>query len=265
MFGRGAYDPETHGPQPFFMAPRIVLIMIGALVAAFAVVAFLPPETQLRAVLAGSLIAARYASHFGMDAPAFEAFQFEDSAASLLSPFVSHVFFHASPAHLGFNCIWLLIFGTTVARRLGANRPLFSIDGFYGASLFLSFFLLGGVAAGLVFVLMNLDVMIPLIGASGAIAALMGGSARFVFRRPLTGDIYSAPLAPLRDRSVIGFSFAWVLINAMFAVFSTAFVPEGVSIAWEAHLGGYFFGLLVFPLFDGAGRIGRSAPPSKPF
>ena len=94
---------------------------------------------------------------------------------------------------------------------------------------------------------------------SGAISALMGGAARFVFRRPLRGDIYSASLAPVGERSVVGFAAAWVLINIALAFGGAAFAGEGVQIAWEAHLGGFFFGLFAYPLFDQAARSGRAA------
>ena len=108
---------------------------------------------------------------------------------------------------------------------------------------------------------LNLTVAVPLVGASGAISALMGGAARFIFRRPLIGSVYDAPLASPWERSALGFTFAWLLVNFIFALSGSLFAGEGVSVAWEAHLGGYFFGLFAYPFFD---RIARARPTMIP-
>lgn len=254
------YDPRLHGPQPIFSAPGAVVgLVVGLIGIHIGLTAFgawsIEAATDL--VFAGAIVAARYGVLLGVaDAPSVAVFPTD--LGSLTSPFISHIFLHANLMHLAFNSLWLLVFGTAVARRLGAVRIFSSVDGFYGFGVFLSFFLFSGIVAGLVFVALNLTVDIPLVGASGAVSGLMGAAARFIFRRPLMGSVYDVPLASTRERSVVGFTVAWVLINFVFAFSGSLFAGEGVKIAWEAHLGGYFFGLYAYPFFDNAAR-GRPA------
>jgi membrane associated rhomboid family serine protease len=101
------------------------------------------------------------------------------------------------------------------------------------------------------------------VGASGAISGLMGGALRFLFGplsddgpEPLAGKSGRAePLSlseTLTDRRILIVIGAWTALNIVAAVAVPA-ILEGVSIAWEAHLGGFFTGLLTFGLFDPPG------------
>jgi membrane associated rhomboid family serine protease len=66
-------------------------------------------------------------------------------------------------------------------------------------------------------------------------------------------EIYRQPAAPLaailRDGRVIAFLLVWFGVNALVGIFGSGTLASG-SIAWEAHVGGFVAGLLLFPLFD---------------
>lgn len=102
----------------------------------------------------------------------------------------------------------------------------------------------------------------PMVGASAGISGLMGGAARFVFEPggsldawrvdPSTADrVQAAPLlVALRRRRVMTFLLTWFGLNLLFGFVSVPGVSEGMSVAWEAHLGGFLAGLLLFDAFD---------------
>ena len=70
--------------------------------------------------------------------------------------------------HLAINSAWFLAFGSVMSRRMGALR-------------FLAFAMCGGIAGALAFLALHPGLLAPVIGASGAVAAMMGGVMRFLF------------------------------------------------------------------------------------
>ncbi|MDP1820872.1 MAG: rhomboid family intramembrane serine protease [Acidimicrobiales bacterium] len=153
----------------------------------------------------------------------------------LASVFVS-MFLHGSVSHLGGNLLFLWIFGNNIEDHLGHVR-------------YLLFYLVGGVAATATYVALNLDSTIGMVGASGAIAAVMG--AYFVW----------FPDAPVRTWiSFLLFVFVrirakWVLGFWFILQFFTA--PDS-GVAWAAHVGGFVFGVLI-GLVVRASRTARRA------
>jgi membrane associated rhomboid family serine protease len=156
---------------------------------------------------------------------------------------VTYAFLHASWEHVIFNCLWLLAFGAPVIRRFGTAR-------------FLSFFAATAAAAALFHMLFNtLDVSV-LVGASGAVSGLTAAAIRFAIGPMGTADgPLNRPAAPLvvalRDKRVLMFIGVWFAINLIGGLG----VPfggggESLRIAWEAHIGGFLAGLLLFRLFD---------------
>ena len=152
-----------------------------------------------------------------------------------LSPLFTHMLVHASLAHLLFNSLWLVVFGTPVARRF--SDPL----------RFLLFFALSGVSGGVFFSAFHAADPTILVGASGGVTGLLGGAVRFAFQSPFGG--YRRTL-PLLDSSVLSWSAVVILLNASVAVFGPGFGADGADVAWQAHIGGYLFGVIAFPLFD---------------
>lgn len=131
---------------------------------------------------------------------------------------MTSMFLHGSVAHVLFNMWFLWIFGNNVEEA-------------FGKIAYLVMYLLGGVAATLVFVFANPTSTIPLVGASGAIAAVLG--------------VYAVLFPGHRIISLVG----WWLIPLPAALFlGIWFVAQfglgGTNVAWEAHAGGFVFGLV---------------------
>ena len=162
-------------------------------------------------------------------------------------PFVSYLGLHGDWTHVGINCLWLLAFGPIVARR-------------FGAPLFLLFFLVCGVAGACLFLAFDWGGTNPVIGASAAISGLMGAGIRMLPGRFAWAQPGEAPLMPLFSRQVAVFSAVWLVMNLGVGILGLGLVPEGQAVAWQAHLGGYFAGLLLAGVFDGL-RPRALAPP----
>jgi membrane associated rhomboid family serine protease len=157
---------------------------------------------------------------------------------------VTHIFLHGNLPHLLVNTAWFLAFATPVARRIGALRCLV-------------LFFLCGIGGALLFAAVN---QAPMVGASGAISGLMGAAVRFLFLPMNDGDAGALagatrpPLVPLSqaltDRRILTAVIGWTAFNVLAAWGAEALLDD-MRIAWEAHLGGFFTGFLLFGLFDG--------------
>jgi membrane associated rhomboid family serine protease len=162
--------------------------------------------------------------------------------------FITYAFLHANWTHLGVNAIWFLAFGSAVARRFGAAR-------------FLMFFAVTAVAGAIAHLLAFGGVDAPVIGASAAISGTMAAAMRFAFQRggPLSfrragENAYRVPALPLtralREPSVIAFLVVWFGLNFVFGLWSTPLTGDNEVLAWQAHIGGFIAGLLLFGWFD---------------
>ncbi|MHA7872782.1 MAG: rhomboid family intramembrane serine protease, partial [Hyphococcus sp.] len=176
---------------------------------------------------------------------------------AMLSPLIAHMFVHGNIAHLVFNSLWLVTIGAPIARRMGAERALRSFDAFYSASLFITFYFLCGVAGALAYVAFHVNELTYLIGASGGVFGLLGAVVRFAFNRTsILGPEYTR-FSPLLSQPVLAWTTFVIVMNMPFVVVLLGALAGGMNIAWEAHLGGYFFGLLTYPLFEALARQGR--------
>ncbi len=183
---------------------------------------------------------------------------------NMLAPLVGHMFLHADLLHLGMNSLWFLAFGAPVYRRLatgGEAPPGFAIGLAettphrpWPALLFVLFFLVSGIGGALAFIIVTAPSAAVLVGASGGVSGLLGGLALFMGQRgPLFSKGYR-PLAPIFSRTVLVWAIAVSAVNIAVGVFGLGVGPDGPNIAWEAHLGGFFTGLVTFPLFDRLAR-----------
>jgi membrane associated rhomboid family serine protease len=148
---------------------------------------------------------------------------------------------HADWGHLLVNAFWMAAFGSPLAWRFGPWR-------------FLVFSGVAVVAGALVHLLAHGGEEIPLVGASAAVSAHIAGAARFLFIAPPgLPRTYGTPAAPLAavfiDVRTLTFLGVWIAINLAVGLFG-AVSEEAARIAWEAHVGGFLVGLLLFPLFD---------------
>jgi len=145
---------------------------------------------------------------------------------------VTHLFLHGDPLHLGSNVLALLVFGNNLEDALGHVR-------------YLLFYLLCGVCAAATQGLLG-DPTVPMIGASGAISAVMGAYLMLHPRARML--ILAFNIAPVLAPAslVVGFT---ILVNIAMAYDVTllspgASVAELIRIAWWAHIGGFVSGLL---------------------
>ena len=237
--------------QPIFNVPGVVGALAVSFLGIHALRALIPEEQAawLTAVLA--FIPARLS---GL------AHELPGGDVAGVAQFVTHMFVHGDWTHLAVNSAWLLAFGTPVARRIGWLR-------------FLAFFVLCGIAGALVYLAFSRGAFSMMVGASGAISGLMGAAFRFLFHAFSTGDTESLagkkaepPLMPLaatfRDRRVLLTVIGWTVLNSVLA-WGAAGLMDGASIAWEAHLGGFYMGLLAFGLFDRSPPIQHDAAPAE--
>jgi membrane associated rhomboid family serine protease len=146
---------------------------------------------------------------------------------------VTSLFAHGGWGHVGLNAVGALAFGAPVSRFFGLKPA--------GVLVFFAFFLVCGALSGLGYAAVHMHAQTLLVGASGAVSGLMGGSSRLIDRRP--------GLAPLLSPTVVGMAVGWTVVNLLMAVFGLAVVTGGAPIAWEAHLFGYAAGvLLIWPV-----------------
>lgn len=228
--------------EPIFNVPAIILAMLGVLVALHLARQGLTEPDDDRLVLALAFIPDRYGAH---------PLHWPGGALSTWASPLTHMAVHGDAMHLGLNGASLAAFGGLIARRLGSAR-------------FLAFTLICGLAGAALFLVVDWGGKAPMIGASGAIAGMMAAALRLLFSAVDTapagraGDlIRGAPervaLArlpqALRDRRLQTATGIWLLINVL-AAFGLATPGQAGIIAWEAHIGGFFAGVLLLDLLD---------------
>lgn len=230
-------------PSRVFNAPGVVLTLAGATCLVFALTGFLPARVFNMADSWIAVSPQRFLA--GPEA--------NGGLLHMLSPLIGHMFMHASLPHILFNMLWLLALGTPVARRMGAENALQSASAFAGAVMFLIFYLLCGVVGALIYIAAHANEATLMVGASGAVSGLLGAVVRFAFNRSTFFGPEKARLSPLSDRTVWIWSAFIIIMNIVIGVFGAA-LTGGMRIAWEAHVGGFIFGLLTYPLFDRVDR-----------
>lgn len=236
-------NPEENRPQqerqPVFLLPAVVTVLCGLLVAvhlARTLVLNEAGEWELTVWLA--FIPLRLIA--GDEIPG-------GLLPLLWTPF-THAFLHAGWEHLLLNAAWLLIFATPVARR-------------YGAGPTVAVFLLGAAAGAAAFAATTLPELQILVGASGGVAALTGAAVRFMFqplliaqdpetgRRVVLGRRLASLGGLLREPRARYFTLIWVILNAAVPLLPLV-TGAAVQVAWQAHLGGFFAGLVMVGLFE---------------
>jgi membrane associated rhomboid family serine protease len=231
--------------QPILNVPSVVVVLLALLGIVHAVREWvLTPDVDRVLVWSLAFVPARY------DSSALTDGILPGGPGADLWSFFSYALLHADWMHLGFNAVWLLAFASPVARRFGAPR-------------FLMFFAVTIAAGALAYLLAHAGALAPMIGASAGISGMMGAAARFAFEPGGSLDMWHAdranadlvPAAPLfvalRNPRVLTFVGVWFGLNLLFGLGSVSLVTgDNQSVAWEAHVGGFLAGLLLFSLFD---------------
>lgn len=151
-------------------------------------------------------------------------------------PFLTHMFLHSGWLHIISNMWTLWIFGDNVEDRMGSVR-------------FAIFYLLCGLAAGIVHLLTNPDSIVPTVGASGAIAGVLG--AYFILF-PRANIIVLLPILffPLTfTLPAFVYLLVWFWIQFISGLAALAGPAHVGGIAWWAHIGGFVAGIVLLAPF----------------
>lgn len=224
--------------QPVLNVPGVVAALSAIMAAIQLIRGVLSEAADIEILALFAFIPARYA--------AVPEFELPGGIGAQIWTFVTYALLHGGWVHLGVNLVWLLAFGTPVARRFGTPR-------------FLMFCAVTAAAGALAHLVSYPGAMVPMIGASAVVSGAMAAAVRFAFAPggPLGPRTYGSfghlPAVPLtralREPRVLVFILVWVGLNFLFGVGVSLPGAEG-EIAWQAHLGGFFAGLLLFSLFD---------------
>jgi membrane associated rhomboid family serine protease len=163
-------------------------------------------------------------------------------APTYLTAFTA-MFMHGGLLHLGGNMLFLWIFGNNVEDSMGPVR-------------FVAFYLLAGLSALLLQIVIDPSSPVPTLGASGAIAGVLGAYVLLFPRARVVTVIFIVfffTLLELPALLVLGF---WFLQQALYGYFDLA-QPTGGSggVAYFAHIGGFVFGLAAIRLFRNRKRV----------
>jgi membrane associated rhomboid family serine protease len=136
---------------------------------------------------------------------------------------LSSMFLHGGLLHLGGNMLFLWIFGNNIEDHLGHFR-------------YLLFYVVGGIVATGAHIAVQPDSTVPLVGASGAVAGVMGAYLVWFPRAPIRTIIFFflITFVEIEARWLLGF---WLV--------SQFFIDANQGVAWMAHVGGFVFGVAV--------------------
>jgi membrane associated rhomboid family serine protease len=155
------------------------------------------------------------------------------------------MFMHGGLLHLGGNMLFLWIFGNNVEDAMGRVK-------------FLVFYLLGGIAALALQVLVGPSSQVPTLGASGAIAAVLGAYIVLFPRARVVTVIFIVFFFTILELPALLVLGLWFLQQALFGYFDLANPSGGGGgVAYFAHIGGFVFGLLAVR------ALAKTPPPKK--
>jgi membrane associated rhomboid family serine protease len=165
-----------------------------------------------------------------------------------ITPFTA-MFMHGGLLHLGGNMLFLWIFGNNVEDSMGRAR-------------YLAFYVLGGLAAFALQVGVGPNTTVPNIGASGAIAAVLGGYILLYPRARVLTFVFIILFFTLIELPAFVVLGLWFLEQLAFGASGLSHGGgDGGGVAYFAHIGGFAFGLLLVKVF--ATRV-KQAPPRLP-
>lgn len=172
--------------------------------------------------------------------------------ASTFAPLTvfSSMFMHGGLIHLLGNMLFLWIFGNNVEDSMGRIR-------------FVLFYLLGGIVAVGAQVAVSPDSMAPTIGASGAVAAVLGGYALMYPRARVVTLVFIVFFITLIELPALIVLGAWFLLQLVSGSSELA-QPGGAGVAYFAHVGGFVFGLALIRLFANRRRSDYSIADRVP-
>ena len=244
-------EPPPEAPREPILTLPPALTAYVLLIAVIHLRVLLPPEMENWTIDVFGFIPKRYDSTL-LD------ITFPGGDGAKVWTFVTYSLLHANLTHIGFNVLWLLPFGSALARRFGAVR-------------FFVFMAVTAAAGALAHLLTHEHAIAPMIGASASVSGTMAAAMRFAFVKGSflsfsRGDADAAAKVPalslwraLRNGRVLAFLAIWFGVNILFGATSLSLGAEDASVAWQAHIGGFLAGLLLFSLFDPVPRARSDA------
>jgi len=168
---------------------------------------------------------------------------------NIITMFVS-MFLHGGWLHLGGNMLYLWIFGDNVEDRLGHAKYLF-------------FYLACGLIATLAHAMMNPASRVPSIGASGAIAGVLGAYIVLYPKQRVTTLIPIFIFITVREIPAVFLLGFWIVMQLFFgaASMNAGDLQNAGGVAYFAHIGGFIAGMLLIVLMGGLRRPARPAYP----
>jgi len=151
-------------------------------------------------------------------------------------PFLTSIFLHAGLLHLVGNMWFLWVFGDNVEDRMGPWR-------------FLSFYLLCGIVAGLVQWWTNAHSVVPTVGASGAIAGVLGAYVVLYPRARVVTLLLIVVWPLIFELPAVFYLFYWFGIQLLSGMVAALSPGEIGGVAWWAHVGGFVAGVVFLRLF----------------
>lgn len=200
--------------------PGVVVGLILANVVIFLLQQSLPPDLAHEFILRNALVPAEFST---------------DITLGTLVSLITNAFMHGSWWHLLLNMWVLWVFGRPLEQRLGVMRFVF-------------LYLASGIIASLAHLFINLGSPIPALGASGAIAGVLGA---YTFLHPRSRILFFGLF--IHELPAVLFTLLWLAIQVVQGVtdlLSTA--PGAGGIAWWAHIGGFAGGLVLVNLLGRA-------------
>jgi membrane associated rhomboid family serine protease len=163
-------------------------------------------------------------------------------ALATLATLITSTFLHAGFMHIAGNMLYLVIFGPAIEERLGAPRYLY-------------FYFAAAIAAGLAMVAMGPESRVPVIGASGAIAGVLGAYFVIYPRGRITTILPLFFFWPMVEIPAYFYLLFWFVAQLYAGIVSGAQGPTVGGVAFWAHVGGFLFGVAIAPML-----IHRSVP-----
>ena len=223
--------------------PGAVIGLIVASVSVFIFQSGLSDDLAKQFILQNGLLPARFADHNVARELGLNPFN--------VLPFLTSQFMHADWLHLTVNMWTLWLFGRAIEERLGAAR-------------FVLFYLACGLIAGLAHLAFNLDSGMPTLGASGAVAGVLGAytviypAARIAILTPILffPVIFHLPL--------MIYTGLWFAFQVALGIADFSLTKDVGGIAWWAHIGGFVAGLALIGVIGGQRRRVREIGALRP-
>ena len=205
------------------------MVTIAIIAVCFAVFAL---ELAVQATGGEDALAALFRSYGGVPADLLAALRAGRIADPAVVSLISYQFLHGGWIHIGANLLYLWIFGNNVEDRFG--RPGF-----------LLFFLAGGIVAAFAQVAIDPRSDVPLVGASGAIAAVLGAYVALYPRARVLSIVFLVVFFQLTEVPAVLVLGLWFVLQVIDGLASLGVDDVVGGVAIFAHIGGFTAGILI--------------------